>query len=179
PFPRKKISLNPVGMLKRLSKDGTDYFRFQRGSESFPSIGAAILLPTDLQLRSIVESGNNRRVIIGQSPLANNANVAVDPDRLFGRHIAVLGNTGSGKSCSVSGLIQWSLESALESQIKPNARFIILDPNGEYARALGPTTKFKGRVFKVEAEGSENQLQVPSWFWNSSEWASFTQASPK
>lgn len=70
-------------------------------------------------------------------------------------------------------------ESALESQIKPNARFIILDPNGEYARALGPTTKFKGRVFKVEAEGSENQLQVPSWFWNSSEWASFTQASPK
>ena len=179
PFPRKKISLNPVGMLKRLSIDGTDYFRFQRGSESFPSIGAAILLPTDLQLRSIVESGNNRRVIIGQSPLANNANVAVDPDRLFGRHIAVLGNTGSGKSCSVSGLIQWSLESALESQIKPNARFIILDPNGEYARALGPTTKFKGRVFKVEAEGSENQLQVPSWFWNSSEWASFTQASPK
>ncbi|WP_249278888.1 helicase HerA domain-containing protein, partial [Enterobacter hormaechei] len=66
----------------------------------------------------------------------------VDPDRLFGRHIAVLGNTGSGKSCSVSGLIQWSLESALESQIKPNARFIILDPNGVYARALGPTTKF-------------------------------------
>lgn len=53
------------------------------------------------------------------------------------------------------------------------------DPNGEYARALGPTTKFKGRVFKVEAEGSENQLQVPSWFWNSSEWASFTQVSPK
>ena len=72
------------GNLKRFSKDGTDYFIFQRGSESFPSIGSAILLPTDLQLRSIVESGNNRRVIIGQSPLANNANVAVDPDRLFG-----------------------------------------------------------------------------------------------
>ncbi|HEI6739708.1 ATP-binding protein [Yersinia enterocolitica] len=179
PFPRKKISLNPVGTLKRLSKNGIDYFRFQRGSESFPSIGSSILLPTDLQLRSIVESGDNRRVIIGQSPLANNANVAVDPDRLFGRHIAVLGNTGSGKSCSVAGLIQWSLESAMESEIKPNARFIILDPNGEYARALGPTTKFKGRVFKVEAGENEHQLQVPSWFWNSSEWASFTQASPK
>lgn len=70
-------------------------------------------------------------------------------------------------------------EAAMESEIKPNARFIILDPNGEYTRALGPTTKFKGRVFKVEAEDGENQLQVPSWFWNSSEWASFTQASPK
>ncbi|MGK0247585.1 MAG: hypothetical protein ACI910_000308 [Oleispira sp.] len=179
PFPQKKISLNPVGTLKRVSKKGVDSFRFQRGSESFPSIGSAILLPTDLQLRSIVESGNNRRVIIGQSPLANNANVAIDPDRLFGRHIAVLGNTGSGKSCSVAGLIQWSLEAAMEAETRPNARFIVLDPNGEYTRALGPTTKFKGRVFKVEAGQGENQLQVPSWFWNSAEWASFTQASPK
>jgi len=179
PFPQKKISLNPVGTLKRVSKQGIDTFKFQRGSESFPSIGSAILLPTDLQLRSIVESGNNRRVVIGQSPLANNANVAVDPDRLFGRHIAVLGNTGSGKSCSVAGLIQWSLEAAMESEMKPNARFIVLDPNGEYTRALGPDTKFKGRVFKVEAGQGENQLQVPSWFWNSAEWSSFTQASPK
>ena len=179
PFPQKKISLNPVGTLKRVSKQGIDSFKFQRGLESFPSIGSAILLPTDLQLRSIVESGNNRRVIIGQSPIANNANVAVDPDRLFGRHIAVLGNTGSGKSCSVAGLIQWSLEAAMESEVKPNARFIVLDPNGEYTRALGPDTKFKGRVFKVEAEQGENQLQVPSWFWNSAEWSSFTQASPK
>ncbi|HIF9358889.1 TPA: ATP-binding protein [Photobacterium damselae] len=179
PFPQKKISLNPVGTLKRVSKLGIDTFKFQRGSESFPSIGSAILLPTDLQLRSIVESGNNRRVIIGQSPLANNANVAVDPDRLFGRHIAVLGNTGSGKSCSVAGLIQWSLEAAIKSEQKPNARFIVLDPNGEYSRALGSDTKFKGRVFKVESGETENQLQVPSWFWNSAEWASFTQASPK
>ena len=179
PFPQKKISLNPVGTLKRVSKQGTDTFKFQRGSESFPSIGSAILLPTDLQLRSIVESGDNRRVIIGQSPLTNNANVAVDPDRLFGRHIAVLGNTGSGNSCSVAGLIQWSLEAAIKSESKPNARFIVLDPNGEYSRALGPDTKFKGRVFKVEAGQDENQLQVPSWFWNSAEWASFTQASPK
>ncbi|MBR9902717.1 MAG: DUF87 domain-containing protein [Gammaproteobacteria bacterium] len=179
PFPQKKISLNPVGTLKRTSVKGVDAFKFQRGSESFPSIGSAILLPTDLQLRSIIESGSNRRVTIGQSPLANNANVAVDPDRLFGRHIAVLGNTGSGKSCSVAGLIQWSLEAAMDLEVKPNARFIVLDPNGEYTRALGPATKFKGRVFKVEAGNNENQLQVPSWFWNSAEWASFTQASPK
>lgn len=179
PFPQKKISLNPVGTLKRFSIKGADSFSFQRGSESFPSIGSAILLPTDLQLRSIVESGNKRRVIIGKSPLANNASVAVDPDRLFGRHIAVLGNTGSGKSCSVAGLIQWSLEAAMETAARPNARFIVLDPNGEYTRALGPATKYKGRVFKVEAGKGENQLQVPSWFWNSSEWASFTQASPK
>ncbi|EGQ8189819.1 DUF87 domain-containing protein [Vibrio cholerae] len=179
PYPQKKISLNPIGTLKRVSNGGIDSFKFNRGTETFPSIGAAVLLPTDLQLKSIVESGNNRRVVIGKSPLANNANVAIDPDRLFGRHIAVLGNTGSGKSCSVAGLIQWSLESVLRTESKPNARFIILDPNGEYNRAFGPATKFRGRIFKVEANEKEHQLKVPSWFWNSSEWASFTQASPK
>ncbi len=49
---------------------------------------------------------------IGVSPLAANAEVRIDPDRLFGRHLAVLGNTGSGKSCSVAGLIRWSMDAA-------------------------------------------------------------------
>lgn len=179
PFPLRKLSLNPVGTLKRVSKQGRDSYKFQRGADSFPTIGASVLLPTDNQLRSIVESGDNRRVVIGHSPLANNANVAIDPDRLFGRHVAVLGNTGSGKSCSVAGLIQWSIEAATEEGKEPNARFIILDPNGEYTRAFGPKTKFKGRVFKVDAGAEEHQLKVPSWFWNSSEWAAFTKASAK
>lgn len=69
-----------------------------------------------------------------------NAKVMIDPDRLFGRHLAVLGNTGSGKSCSVAGLIRWSLESAREKLVDStklvNSRFIVLDPNGEYSKAF-------------------------------------------
>lgn len=53
--------------------------------------------------------------MIGISPLAANAKVMIDPDRLFGRHLAVLGNTGSGKSCSVAGLIRWSMAEAKRS----------------------------------------------------------------
>ena len=86
----------------------------------------AVLLPTQSQLRAIVESGDNRRVRIGVSPLAANAEVKIDPDRLFGRHLAVLGNTGSGKSCSVAGLIRWSMDEARKARAgaDPNARFI-------------------------------------------------------
>ena len=92
-----------------------------------------MLLPTQGQLRAIVESGDNRQVLIGTSPLAANAEVKIDPDRLFGRHLAVLGNTGSGKSCSVAGLIRWSMDEARNARggSDPNARFIVLDPNGE------------------------------------------------
>jgi hypothetical protein len=140
-----------------------------------------VLLPTQNQLRAIVESGDNRRVKIGISPLAANATVMIDPDRLFGRHLAVLGNTGSGKSCSVAGLIRWSMAAAkaVRGEEDPNARFIVLDPNGEYANTFKDMSKV--RVFAVEADADAGvgQLQVPMWFWNSAEWSAFTQASAK
>ncbi|HGV2835155.1 TPA: ATP-binding protein, partial [Escherichia coli] len=179
PFPLKKLSINPVGTLRVDRKN--EGFRFTRGTDAFPSVGDSVLLPTDRQLQSIIESGDNRRVKIGDSPLANNAEIKVDPDRPFGRHIAVLGNTGSGKSCSVAGLIQWSLDAVLQQGKSPNARFIILDPNGEYSRALGPESRYKGKLLRVEAniDVGEMDLKVPSWLWNSSEWAAFTQASSK
>lgn len=184
PYPLRKMSLNPLGTLRNTPGSvGTDQYRFYRGADVLPSIGSSVLLPTDEQLRSIVESGEKRRVKIGSSPLAANAEVCIDPDRLFGRHLAVLGNTGSGKSCSVAGLIRWSLETArLIRGGVPNARFLILDPNGEYSRAFAdPNPPTKARIFKVEPNEATGELllQVPLWFWNSAEWSSFTQASAK
>ncbi len=173
PYPLRRMSLNPLGTLRK-KPNSTSEYRFQRGADSLPSIGTGVLLPTEKQLHSIIESGDRRRVKIGTSPLAAHAEVRVDPDRIFGRHLAVLGNTGSGKSCSVSGLIQWSLEQArLARGSTPNARFIVLDPNGEYAHAFGESA----RVFQVDAE--KNPLKVPLWFWNSAEWCAFTQASAR
>lgn len=183
PYPLRKMSLNPLGTLRKsMSRQGgEESYTFRRGADALPSIGAGVVLPTEVQLRSIVESGERRRVKIGTSPLAGNAEVCIDPDRLFGRHLAVLGNTGSGKSCSVAGLIRWSLEQAMPEDGKPpNARFIVLDPNGEYARAFAdPKSSVKARIFKVTPEAGESLLQVPLWFWNSAEWCCFTQATAK
>lgn len=173
PYPLRKMSLNPLGGL---SQESSEHYVFTRGVDAFPTIGTPVLLPTQTQLKAIIESGKNRHVKIGTSPLAASAEVKIDPDRLFGRHLAVLGNTGSGKSCSVAGLIRWSLEAARsESQKDPNARFIILDPNGEYANTFADMDKVK--VFAVEPDEVKQQLQVPLWFWNSAEWSAFTQAS--
>ncbi|MCU8028532.1 ATP-binding protein [Shewanella sp. SM73] len=180
PYPLRKMSLNPLGVLayEGRDKNDEDSYRFRRGVESYPTVGEAVLLPTPSQLRAIVESGDNRRIKIGTSPLAANAEVRIDPDRLFGRHLAVLGNTGSGKSCSVAGLIRWSLEAAEKKRgAKPNARFIVLDPNGEYAKTFQDLGDV--RVYAVEPSEGIEQLQVPLWFWNSAEWSAFTQASEK
>ena len=180
PYPLRKMSVNPLGCLIYEGRDGgTDRYNFRRGVEAYPTVGDPVLLPTQSQLRAIVESAQNRRVKIGISPLAANAEVRIDPDRLFGRHLAVLGNTGSGKSCSVAGLIRWSMDEARKARGggDPNARFIVLDPNGEYANTFGDLGKV--RVFAVEPGEAVGQLQVPVWFWNSAEWCAFTQASAR
>ncbi len=179
PFPLRKMELQPVGTLC-ISESG---YKFKRGLETFPSVGDIVILPTEEQLRSIIESGDNRRVYIGNSPLVGNAKVMIDPDRLFGRHLAVLGNTGSGKSCSVAGLIRWSLESAklgLKDKSKSvNSRFIILDPNGEYSKAFADRPEANIYSVNVEEGDGKKQLEVPLWFWNTDEWCGFTKASPK
>lgn len=180
PYPLRKMSLNPLGcLLYEGNIGGKEHYTFRRGVEAYPTVGDPVLLPTQLQLRAIVESGENRRVKIGSSPLAANAEVRVDPDRLFGRHLAVLGNTGSGKSCSVAGLIRWSMDEARKARngTEPNARFIVLDPNGEYVNTFQDMGKV--RVFAVESGDGIQQLHVPLWFWNSAEWSAFTQASAR
>ena len=187
PFPLRKLGLTPLGTLIQEKEKGSEtyYYKLERGVVAFPSVGDPVLLPTVAQLKSIIEASEpaDRRVSIGTSPLAADAQVTVDPNKIFGRHLAVLGNTGSGKSCSVAGLIRWSLKKAREERQRQgrndrvNARFIILDPNGEYSSAF--TDLSDVRRFRVPpvSNGFE-KLVLPAWMWNSQEWSAFTEAKP-
>ena len=178
PVASRLLSLSPLGMLSKTDKG---QYKFSRGADSLPAIGEQVLLPTVDQVKAIVTSGDNLRVKIGTSPLAENADVKVDPDRLFGRHLAILGNTGSGKSCSVAGIVRWALESAKEnvkeSGQKANSRFVILDPNGEYSRC------FQDMGEDVELEvlsvSKAPMLKVPFWMWTGAEWCAFAHASQR
>lgn len=186
PFPLRKMSITPMGTLKQKGKIEDKNYELERGVYSFPSVGDSVILPTNIQLKSIVENKEENAIVkIGVAPIAGNATVKINPDKLFGRHIAILGNTGSGKSCSVAGVIRWSLEEAskkLKNSEKLNNRFIILDPNGEYTDAFNGLNCDINR-FKVElSEGEEaifKNLKVPAWLWNSNEWSSFSNASSR
>lgn len=145
---------------------------------SYPSVGEPVLVPDATQLRIIGSVGGpHARIPIGHSSLTGDTEVYVDPDRLFGRHLAVLGSTGSGKSCTVAGLVRWSLETSRKEAHEGNsrARFVILDPNGEYRDCFKDLTNT--RVLRVEPEEGEEALTVPAWMWSSSEWAAVTRAS--
>jgi uncharacterized protein len=181
PFPLRKMTLTPLGVLK---KNNNDNFEIERGVYNYPSVGDNVILPTNTQLVAIVENSEGK-VEIGKAPVAGNASIKINPDKLFGRHLAVLGNTGSGKSCSVAGLIRWSLEEAdknkKEGQQNLNSRFIILDPNGEYFDSFNDFGENKIRKFRIKLDETESgfeQLKVPAWMWNSQEWINFSQAAP-
>ncbi len=185
PFPLRKISLTPLGTLVACKDEENidSAFNLERGVLSYPSVGDTAQLPTGEQLKSIIEPSKkeDKRVQIGISPLAMNATISVDPDKVFGRHIAVLGNTGSGKSCSVAGLIRWSLEAARNKRTeekKANARFIILDTNGEYSKAFQDYDSV--RRFQVNPKNQKDiePLLLPAWMWNSQEWSAFAHAAP-
>ncbi len=190
PYPARTILAIPFGtlLLEGNDGDGQPRYALERGIPVLPSVGDPVLLPTAMQLRSIVEAKTDDRLIrIGSAPFADNARVWVHPDKLFGRHLAVLGNTGSGKSCSVAGVVRWSLESAAEAskaatqkgeKAQPtNARFIILDPNGEYSQAFEDGA-LPVRRFSVGGSDGAIPLTVPGWLWNGQEWAAFTSAQP-
>jgi DNA helicase HerA-like ATPase len=186
PFPLRKMTVVPVGTLERAAVADTGSFRLKRGVVVFPSIGDPVALPSASQLKALTQGEvQDERVAIGRSLLGNDAEVRVDPDKLFGRHLAVLGNTGSGKSCTVAGLIRWSLEAAQRERGKkrksgkPNARFIVLDPSGEYRQAFDDIPGFQlFQVPPVEADNAKD-LRVPAWLLNSHEWSSATSASAK
>ncbi|MEW8279850.1 MAG: DUF87 domain-containing protein [Candidatus Thiodiazotropha sp.] len=193
PFPLRKMAVCPIGTL--LSEN--NIWRLERGVQSFPSVGDSVILPTRNQTVAIVTGqGKDSRVPVGICPIAHDAPIAVDPDKLFGRHLAVLGNTGSGKSCTLAALVRSAVESAQKSikrpdipegveeaqsgQVNPNARFIVLDPNGEYSKCfqdLGAGC----RVFQVPplTNTDATEFALPAWMWNSSEWASVAQAAPR
>jgi len=182
PFPLRKLSLSPLGILK----EHTNGYEIERGVYSYPSVGDIVIIPSPNQLKAIVQNKDEKaKVKIGNSPMAANAPIYVDPDKLFGRHLAVLGNTGSGKSCSVAGLIRWSIEEAKKNLIpdneKVNARFILFDPNGEYGECFNDIDWITINRYEVKFrnEGETKQLKVPSWMWNSWEWSSIAQASAK
>ena len=184
PYPTRKLSLTPVGTLARQPSPTSESveYRLERGVVSFPSVGDSVQLPTQEQLKGIVQASadEDKRVWVGTSPAAGEVNVTVDPDKIFGRHLAVLGNTGSGKSCSVAGLIRWSLESAKRhsgNSERANARFVILDPNGEYASAFADSSDV--RVYQVPsgARAVGEPLTLAGWMWNSEEWSAFSRAS--
>ncbi len=183
PTPRRVLKAMPLGLVRRvLGKDGSLKTQLDRGVLSFPTVGDPVRLPTADESASAVPAATGSDAIpLGVAPLAGNTAVTVSGARLFGRHLAVLGNTGSGKSCSVTHLVR-----AGARTVNPEYgtyRAVVLDLNGEYGHAFDglPVSIAVTRLSVGPAQSypGSTQLRVPFWLWNYREWAAFCDASGK
>lgn len=99
---------------------------------------------------------------IGTSPSFPDYQVKINPDRMFGKHAAILGNTGSGKSCTLSSILQSLFQFEYNGEKLQSAHVVIFDTNGEYKDAFNIDDKHKVNPFYINEDG----LKVPYWFMN-------------
>jgi uncharacterized protein len=137
----------------RLDPENPTGVRFQRGVTRYPALGAGIHSATAEDLSAIYARPNASNVRIGTIYQSDGLPAYVVTDDLLGKHFAVLGTTGAGKSCTVALILRSILLQ------HPNGHIILLDPHNEYSRAFGDS---------AEVLNPDN-LQLPYWLLNSEE----------
>ena len=192
----KYLDVIPVGMLPQVQGEP---FRF--GVSVFPSLYADALYALDVELDRVFETvvpvepapavnddlpapenaTRFRALTIGRSVIFEGYDVKVRVDDFFGGHAAVLGNTGSGKSCTVASVLQSLFEKTDEYHAR-GATFVVFDVNGEYTQALSPLVNDSGigmsRVI-LDGTADEGRFRLPHWFLEQSEWELLLQASER
>ena len=145
---RKTIEVDLFG--EGLGADGGGDFTFQRGVSVHPALQQAIFAASSEDLARIYArpAASNARIgSIHQSP---GLPAFVVTDRLLGEHFAILGTTGSGKSCAVALILRAVLEA------HANGHILLLDPHNEYAAAFGDLAEVVTTA----------TLQIPYWLLN-------------
>ena len=106
--------------------------RFFPGVVKKPSTTPRIINVNELEL--IIGKQTKNIPTLGHSTIYKNYDVKLPIDSMFGNHLAIIGNTGSGKSCGVTRILQ---NLFTECTNKPkNSHFVIFDAYGEYTHAF-------------------------------------------
>lgn len=133
---------------------------------SFKSRVRVITMP-ELELilgkQSIVDTS---QIYLGTSSVYTNYKINIGVNSFFSNHFAILGNTGSGKSCTVARLIQNIFTSS--NYLPVNANIVLFDAYGEYSRAFGNISDISSVLnYKVYTTNTKNPdselLRIPLW----------------
>ena len=99
---------------------------FRRGVTRYPIPGADVLPVSTEDMRSIFAATDEPHIEIGTVYPTDDIRGALYVDPMLGKHFAVLGSTGTGKSTSVSLILHRI------SQLSPEGHIVMIDPHGEY-----------------------------------------------
>ncbi len=123
---------------------------FRRGVTHYPIPGALIYPATSNDLRQIYASDGRTSIQVGTVFPTRDIRAGLYIDSMLGKHFALLGSTGTGKSTSAALILHRICEHA------PEGHIVMIDPHGEYSAAFKQT----GMIFDV------SNLQMPYWLMN-------------
>ncbi len=126
---RRVVEIQLVGEIVG-TPDGSA-IRFQRGVSAYPGLDAEIRAATGAELRMVYARPDAASVAIGRIHQDRSLPAYVMTDEMLGKHFAVLGTTGSGKSCSTALILR-----AILSE-NPCGHVLMIDPHNEYWTAFG------------------------------------------
>lgn len=201
----KFLEVLPIGTIRN-SKDGKVSFDF--GVSVYPTLYSDVLYIKEKELDTIFKTDNIKERIckdhnekcanqdceckfrytslpIGKSTIFPDYEVKLDIDKFFGSHSAILGNTGSGKSCTIASMLQTLY--SLDENSATGSTFIFFDVNGEYKQAFGKLNSINKNIEVTnytidevsEEETDLKKFTLPHWFLNIDEWSLLLQASEK
>jgi uncharacterized protein DUF87 len=159
--------------------EGSVRNRFKRGADSFPQIDRDCFLIEGGNLQRFMgllgkDLDEKQRLELGHFAIDRSAAAIANGDRFFQRHAAILGSTGSGKSCAVSLILE-------RAHARKHANIVLFDMHGEYASLANPPAPAGSSApppiagaFKIAGPGdldapSEKTLFLPYWLLNREE----------
>ncbi len=150
---RKDVTINGVASQRfvlTITLVGTvKAGRYERGVSIMPPVDAAVYFAQEEDLAAVFSIYQRFGYSIGQLSQFEGEKAFLDPNRFFSKHIALLGSSGSGKSCTVATLLQ-------KVANYPDTNIIMLDLHNEYSKA------FQGVCNYLPIA----ELELPYWMMN-------------
>ncbi|NQV94940.1 MAG: ATP-binding protein [Sphingomonadales bacterium] len=125
-------------------------YNFRRGVTRYPTPTSAVYAVTTGDLKQVYASDGRANIEIGTVYPTTNIRSALYVDAMLGKHFALLGSTGTGKSTAAALILHKICDLA------PAGHILMIDPHGEYSAAF----KNNGKLFDV------NNLNLPYWLMN-------------
>ncbi len=125
-------------------------YRFRRGVTRYPTPGSPVFPVSTADLKQIYAADDRAHIEIGNVFPTRDIRGALYIDALLGRHFALLGSTGTGKSTATALILHRICEMA------PQGHIVMIDPHGEYGAAFAGN----GAAYDV------SNLQMPYWLMN-------------
>ena len=142
--------------------DGRDaIFHFERGIAAYPLPQQSLYLTPQSELRQIYKHTGQSVIHLGEHVGSGGAPCYADLNEMLGKHTAILGSTGTGKSATVAAIVHSIMEKGTESEYeKWCPQVIILDPHNEYGKAFATHRRLST---------DEGTLLLPYWLLNLNE----------